>query len=154
MRTRDLRETDFESLYETQKDPESRWMAGFGFNDFTEKDAFFRHLSRIAENEESIYKVIEHEGQIVGNVGKWNNVQGPELMYEIDKKFRGKGLATSAVKEFLIVFEERPLYAHTTSDNLTSQAVLRKFGFTKYEEIVTFSEIRNSEVLELGFVLN
>lgn len=154
MRIRDLRETDFEALFEIQRDPESRWMAGFGFNDFIGKEAFFRHMSKIVENEEAIYKVIEHEGQIVGNVGKWNNDQGSELMYEIDKKFRGKGLATSAVKEFLIAFPERPLYAHTTSDNLASQAILSKFGFTKYEEIVTFSEIRNSEVLELGFVLN
>lgn len=153
MRIRDVQEDDLESLFEMQKDPESRWMAGFGSKDFENKEAFLHRMSKISKDEDSIYKVVEHELQVVGNVGKWVYEQKPELMYEIDKRFRGIGLASAAVKDFLLIFAERPLYAHTTADNLASQAILRKFGFSKYEEVLSFSDIRNMEILEIGFML-
>lgn len=128
-------------------------MAGFGAKNFDDKEAFFNRMSKISKDTDSMYKVVEHELQVVGNVGKWIHDGRPELMYEIDKRFRGIGLASAAVKGFLLVFEDRPFYAHTTADNLASQAVLKKFGFSKYEEVPAFSDIRNMEILEIGFVL-
>lgn len=153
MRIRELEAADIDSLYELHRDPESRWIAGFGSKNFDDKEAFLLRMSKISKDNESIYRVIEHEQKIVGNVGKWVHEQRPELMYEIARPFRGIGLATAAVAEFLLLFTERPLYAHTTADNLASQAVLSKFGFTKYEEVLAFSEIRNMEILEVGFLL-
>lgn len=128
-------------------------MAGFGSKEFDDKEAFYSRMSRISKDADSMYKVIEHELQVVGNVGKWVHEERPELMYEVDKRFRGIGMASAAVNEFLQVFEERPFYAHTTEDNLASQAVLNKFGFSKYEEVLSFSDIRNMDILEIGFVL-
>lgn len=154
MRIRDLQEADLDPLFEIQRDADSRWMAGFGSKDFDDKEAFLRRMSKIANDNNSIYKVIEYEHQVVGNVGKWVYEAKPELMYEIDKRFRGFGLASAAVREFLLLFEQRPLYAHVTADNLASQAILNKLGFSKYEEVLSFSDIRNMEILEIGFVLD
>jgi len=154
MRIRDVQESDLQALFEMQKDPESRWMAAFGSKDLEDKEAFFRHMHKIAKNMDVIYKVVEHEDWVVGSVGKWVSEHGPELTYWTDKRFRGIGLTSSAVKEFLLLFVERPLYAHTAGDNLASQAILKKLGFSKYEEIMSFSEIRNMEILEAGFVLD
>ena len=153
MRIRAVQEGDLQALFEIQKDPEARWMAAFGSKDFDDKEAYLRHMFKIANDKDVIYKVIEHEGQVVGNVGKWISEHGPELSYWTDKKFRGIGLTSSAVKEFLLLFAERPLYAHTAGDNLASQAILSKLGFSKYQEFISYSEIRGEEILEIGFVL-
>lgn len=154
MRIRDVQESDLQALFEIQRDPESRWMAAFGSKNLDDKEAFLRHMCKIANNKDAIYKVVEHEDQVVGSVGKWISEHGPELTYWTDKRFRGTGLTSSAVEEFLLLFIERPLYAHTAGDNVASQAILNKLGFSKYEEIMSFSEIRSMEILELGFVLD
>lgn len=153
MRIRNLQEADLQKLFEMQKDPESRWMAAFGSKDSDDWQAYLRHMAKIAEDESAIYKVIEHEVQVAGMLGKWVQEERPELMYWTDKKFRGLGLTTTAVREFLLQFTERPLYAHTAGDNLASQAILKKLGFLKYEEVMSFSDIRKMEIVELGYVL-
>lgn len=154
MRIRDLRKDDLDAIFEMQRNPESRWMAAFSSKDPDDRQAFLSHMSKIAADNEVIYKVVESENQVAGIVGKWVSESGPELMYWIDARFKGMGLATSAVKEFLLLFTGRPIYAHTAGDNLASQAVLRNSGFSKYEEIQSFSDIRNAEMLEIGFILN
>lgn len=153
MQIRDVRESDFQALFEIQRDPESRWMAAFGSKDLDNKEAYLLHMFKIAHDKDVLYKVIEHEDQVVGNVGKWISEHGSELTYWIDKKFRGINLTSSAVREFLLLFPDRPIYAHTAGDNLASQAILSKLGFSKYEEFMSFSEIRGAEILEVGFVL-
>ncbi len=153
MRIRKLQEADLQKLFEMQKDPESRWMAAFGSRDTDDYQTYLRHMSKIAEDKSAMYKVVEHEDQVAGMVGKWVNEHGPELMYWTDKKFKGLGLTTTAVREFLLLFTERPLYAHTAGDNLASQAILNKVGFLKYEEVMSYSEIRKMEIVEVGYVL-
>ena len=153
MRIRDLQKDDLQSLFDMQKDPESRWMAAFGSRDTDDLQAYLRQMAKIADDKDAIYKVVEHEDQVAGMVGKWVNEQRHELMYWTDRRFRGVGLTTSAVKEFLTLFTDRPLYAHTAGDNLTSQAILSNVGFQKFEEVMSFSEIRNKEIVEVGYVL-
>lgn len=154
MRLRDLLDSDIPFLFEMQRDAESRWMAAFGSKAGDDLPAFTLHMAKIAADENCIYKVVEHDGRVVGNVGKWVHDQSPELTYWTDKKYRGTGLTTSAVKEFLKLFVDRPIYAHTAGDNLASQAILVNVGFSKYEEVLSFSEIRNMEIVEVGYILH
>ncbi len=87
MPIRDVRESDLQALFEIQKDPESSWMAAFGSKDLDNKEAFLLHMSKIAKDKNVLYKVIEHEDRVVGNVGKSISEHGPELTYWTDKKF-------------------------------------------------------------------
>lgn len=153
MRIRDLEAGDLDAIFHMQGDGDSRWMAAFGTKDFDDKEAFLVRMSKIAADSDSIYRVLEHADQVVGSIGKWVDGDRPELMYWVDRKFWSQGLASSAVETFLLEYTQRPLYAHIVSDNFASQAILIKNGFTKYEEITSFSEIRKMDVVEIGFVL-
>lgn len=154
VRIRDVETNDLDVLFRMQGDSDSRWMAAFGTKDFNDKEAFLIRMSKIAADANSIFRVLEHAEEVIGFIGKWVDGDRPELMYWVDRKFWGKGIASSAVEEFLLQYSQRPLYAHIVSDNLASQAILIKNGFTKYEEVTAFSDIRNVDVVEIGFVLN
>lgn len=83
-----------------------------------------------------VYPVIVRQtGENIGyvqvcpvNDGNW------EIGYHIAKKYTGKGYATEAVKAFLPVITEQAgisgVYGICLADNIASQAVLRKCGFT------------------------
>jgi len=46
-------------------------MAEFGSKDLDSKVAFLRHMSKLANDKNVLYKVIEYDDQVVGNVGNW-----------------------------------------------------------------------------------
>lgn len=130
---RDVRDEDFEALYEYQLEPESNEMAGVEGRD---REGFRAHRARIAANPESIVRVIEVDGDgVVGDVMSWRNTQGVrEIGYRIGKAFWGRGIATAALAAYLAEEAERPLYAHVVMHNLGSMKVLERCGFERLPE--------------------
>jgi RimJ/RimL family protein N-acetyltransferase len=58
-----------------------------------------------------------------------------EHQRDVGKEFWGRGIASSAVREFLEVDTSRPLFAFVAKENLGSLCVLQKNGFTIVEEV-------------------
>jgi RimJ/RimL family protein N-acetyltransferase len=106
-------------------------MAAFPSRD---KEAFMAHWAKIMADETLILKTILLDGQIAGNVVSWEQDGQQEVGYWIGKSYWGKGIASSALSQFLRHVMARPLYAHVAKHNIASIRVLEKCGFTVFGE--------------------
>lgn len=152
MKLRFVEKSDYQRLFEIHDDAQSHLEAGF--SQLKSRDEYFQHLDRILSMDTVILKIIEVDGEVVGNIGKWVMQEQPELMYWIDRKYMGRGLATQAVQLFLHEFTQRPIYAHTAADNIASNRVLEKNGFLKVGELRSFADARGEEILEYEWKLD
>jgi RimJ/RimL family protein N-acetyltransferase len=123
---RDVTQADLPTFFEHQKDPEAARMAAFQPR---ARDAFMAHWTRILADSGSAVKTIVFEGQVAGNVVSWTSSGERLVGYWVGKEFWGKGVATAALAQFLVVYPERPLHAHVAKDNVGSVRVLQKCGF-------------------------
>lgn len=69
----------------------------------------------------------------------------PEVSYWIGKPYWGRGIATAALRAFLLEVTARPMYARAAKDHLASLRVLEKCGFTIVGEDKGFAEARGEE---------
>jgi RimJ/RimL family protein N-acetyltransferase len=130
---RDVEESDLDSLFEHQRDPESVRMAAVPARD---RAAFDAHWARILADETTITKAIVVDGQVVGNVLSFMGDGRRLVGYWIDRHHWGKGIATAALARFLELVEIRPLYAHAAIANVGSTRVLERCGFVAIDERV------------------
>lgn len=147
---RDVTESDLPILFEQQLDPEANQMAAFPARD---RDAFMAHWTRLLSDTATIKKAILFEGQVAGNIGKFEQSGQPLVGYWIGRQYWGKGIATKALAALLDHVEERPLYAHVAKHNVASIRVLEKCGFTICGEDKGASSSGGDEVEELVLVL-
>jgi RimJ/RimL family protein N-acetyltransferase len=66
----------------------------------------------------------------------------------ISADYKNQGIATAAVKEFLLLDPQRPMEARTAFDNLASAKVLEKNGFLVWGADTYFANARNAEIVE------
>lgn len=86
--------------------------------------------------------VLEATGEAVGKVGYWDSMHDGEGIYEMGWQvlpaFQGRGIAGAAVAQALAltrsVGKYRFVHAFPAVDNLPSNAICRKSGFTLVEE--------------------
>lgn len=141
---REVLEDDLELFFENQLDPDALRMTGFPSRD---KDAHMAHWLRILTDPSVTAATVLFEGGVAGNIVSWDNDGERELGYWIGRSFWGRGVATSALKQFLEQFDGPPLHAHVTKRNAGSLRVLEKCGF------VIVSEGRFGEVDEVDLFL-
>lgn len=108
---------------------------------FTEQGQATRLAALLAEREQgrAYPYVIEADGEVAGRITVTNVVRGPfcsgSLGYWVAADHTGRGLATAAVTHVVDdCFTRHGLHrieAATLVDNLASQAVLRRTGFTE-----------------------
>jgi len=87
--------------------------------------------------------VLREENKVIGNVElchfSWFEGKGVEICYRLNRKYRGKGYVTEAVKVAIdYCFKKlklRKIYADTDPDNRASQRVLEKLNF-KLEGVI------------------
>ena len=127
VRLRDVTESDLPILFEQQLDPEANQMAAFPARDW---DVFMAHWARLLSDTSTVKKTILFEGQVAGNIGKFELSGQPLVGYWIGRQYWGKGIATKALAALLDQVKERPLYAHVAKHNVASIRVLEKCGFT------------------------
>lgn len=92
---REVRDDDLDALFAHQADAEAAAMADFPSRD---RAAFLEHMARITADPEARYRVIEADGQVVGNIGSFYAHGGREVGYWIDRAHWGRGIASRALE--------------------------------------------------------
>ncbi len=141
-------EADLPIFFAQQLDPDANYMAAFTAKDPTDRAAFDAHWAKILANETIINQTVLLGGQVVGNVSSFEQFGEREVSYWLGKEFWGQGVATQALAAFLDILKTRPLFARAAKDNLASQRVLQKCGFTIIGEDNGFANARGTETEE------
>ena len=129
---RNVTRSDLPIFFEQQLDSDANRMAAFTAKNPADRDAFMAHWMKILVDATVTVKTILFEEHVVGHVASYTDISfgKPEVTYWIGKEYWGKGLATSALSEFLRNQQVRPLYARAAKDNIASIRALEKCGFT------------------------
>ena len=99
-------------------------------------------------------RTIKIENKIVGSIAKFVIENDAEITYWIDKNQWGRGIATMALKKFLLIEKTRPILGRVAFDNYASQKVLQKCGFIKTGSDKGFANARQTEIEEFIYRLN
>lgn len=146
---RHVEEADLPLFFEQQLDAEANYMAAFTAKDPADREAFDAKWVKILADGSIQIRTILYGKQVAGHIvcHGWFGV--PEVSYWLGKEYWGRGIATTALRLFLEVVQERPLYARAVKDNRSSIRVLKKCGFTAYGEDKGFAHSRGQEVEEV-----
>jgi len=128
---RDVTESDLETFFAQQLDPEATRMAAFPSR---EREAFFAHWKNVRSEASNIVQAVVFDGELAGNVVSWEQDGERKVGYWIGRDYWGRGIATAALAEFLKRLPVRPLVAHVAKHNAASIRVLQKCGFTVSRE--------------------
>jgi len=141
-------EGDLPVFFEHQLDPEATRMAAFAPRD---RDAFMAHWrTNVLGDDSAVVKTVVVDERVAGNVVSWFAKDGRRVVgYWIGREYWGKGVATSALSEFLGHVTTRPLYAHVAKHNIASIRVLEKNGFTILNEDAGPADLPGDDVEEL-----
>lgn len=137
---------DIAMFYEQQQDPEAAWMVAFTRQDAADRDAFETHWRRILSDDSVVARTVLADGRVAGNLLKFDTHGQPEVGYWIGREWWGRGVATAALRAFLIEIDERPLYGVVARDNAASIRVLEKCGFIVVGQDRAFAHARDVEV--------
>jgi len=99
-------------------------------------------------------RTIKANDEIAGSIAKFVMEGKAEITYWIDRKFWGRGIATTALNEFLKIEQIRPIYGRVAFDNYGSQKVLEKCGFIKVGTDNGFANARQTEIEEYIYKLS
>ena len=145
---------DLEILFQFQLDPEANYLAAFTAKDPNDKSAYIEKYSKFLNDPTIHMRTIKTGDRIIGSVAKFLMDNAPEITYWIDRKFWGQGIATDALREFLIIEKNRPIRARVAFDNYGSQRVLEKCGFIKTGMDKGFANARQEETEEFIYMLS
>lgn len=144
---------DLEILFQFQLDKEAIYLAAFTAKDPNDKAAYLEKYSKIITDPQINMKTIKINNIIVGSISRFLMHGDHEITYWIDKKYWGKGIASTALKNFLTIENTRPIYGRVAFDNLGSQKVLEKCGFVKIGTDKGFANARHVEIEEFIYKL-
>ena len=114
-----------------------------------EWDAFISHWHhRVLGDPANKTRTILVDGQVAGYVGSWEGDGKRLVAYWVGREYWGRGIARSALEEFLRTHEHhRPMHAYVALSNTRSIRVLENCGFQRIDEPVTGAD----EVVEALF---
>ncbi|WP_288442797.1 GNAT family N-acetyltransferase [uncultured Chryseobacterium sp.] len=139
---------DLETLFQFQLDDEANHLAAFTSKDSTNKEFYIAKFTKLLADPTINNQTIIAGTVIVGSIAKFIMQDDVEITYWIDKNFWGKGIATTALKDFLTIETTRPIFGRVAFDNLGSQKVLEKCGFIKIGTDKGFANARQTEIEE------
>lgn len=153
VRLRETREDDLAVFFEHQRDPAARHMAAFTGTDPEDRPAFLERWTRILRDTAIAKRTVLVDGEVAGHVGGFERFGQPEVTYWLGREHWGKGIATTALRAFLLEFDRRPLFARAAGDNGASIRVLEKCGFAVSGHERAFADARGEEIEEVVLVL-
>ena len=153
LRLRDLQGADFDQIFEDQRDPQARHMAAFAAPDPEDREAFDRKWRQLLADDSITTRALELGGEFVGYLISFEQAGDRQVGYWISKAYWGRGLATRGLRLFRGELGTRPLHACVVEDNLASQRVLRKCGFSPVGDRRAHAHGRGAEVREILFEL-
>ena len=154
VRLRAIADADLPTLFEQQLDPAANHMAAFTHPDPADRAAFDAHWAKIRADPTVTQLTILVDGAVAGWVGSYGPPDEPEVTYWLGREFWGRGLATQALRQFLAIQTQRPIYARAAQDNLGSVRVLEKCGFQHLGVERGFANARGAEIEEVRLVLH
>lgn len=145
--------SDLDFLFQFQLDKEGGYLAAFMPKDPTDKAAFIAKYTKLLSDQTVNNQTILFDNNIVGSIAKFEMQGEAEITYWIDRNFWSKGIATTALKNFLRVEHARPIFGRVAFDNFGSQKVLEKCGFIKIGSDKGFANARQTEIEEYIYKL-
>lgn len=146
-------EADILHFFEHQLDPEASFMAAFTVDDPADWEAFQARWTMLLANETIIARTILWGEAVAGSISRYEEMGRPEITYWLGRRFWGQGIATQALRLFLVLVPERPIYARVVKDNAASLRVLQKNGFAIIGEDRGYANARRAEVEEFILML-
>jgi RimJ/RimL family protein N-acetyltransferase len=143
---RKIEPADLDTFYTQQLDPEANRMAAFV--NPRDQAAFIAHWEKILKSAENTNRTIVADGQVAGYVACYPNEGALEVTYWLGRGFWGRGVATRALEQLLLLVVERPMAARVATDNLGSLKVLQKCGFKIVGTDKGFATARGEETEE------
>jgi len=130
---RNVVEGDLRTFFEHQRDPEATSMAAYPAKEW---DAFMSHWrNKVLGDPANEAQTTLVDDQVAGYVASWEQDDRRLVGYWIGREFWGRGVARSALDEFLRTHEHhRPIYAYVALSNTRSIRVLEKCGFHRVGE--------------------
>lgn len=153
VRLRETTEADFPILFEQQKDPLAIHMAAFTAEHPDDWNGFVARWSRNLRDPSTVNRTILVGDDIAGSIVSYVAFGEREIGYELGREYWGKGIATSALRSFLTIVRERPLFARAAQDNVASLRVLQKCGFAITGENVAYANGRAAQTAEFILTL-
>jgi ribosomal-protein-alanine N-acetyltransferase len=145
---------DLNLFFQFQLDEEASYMAAFMPKDPHNKTAYIEKYTKFLSDPTINMRTIRYNDVIVGSLAKFVIENNAGITYWIDRKFWGRGIATTALKEFLKVEQTRPIYGHVAFDNYGSQKVLEHCHFVKIGVDKGFANARQTEIEEYIYKLS
>lgn len=129
---RPVTESDLPILFQQQLDLEAVVLSAYPSKD---RGEFMRHWEGIMKNKNVTARTIVYKEKVAGHILCWKVGKFEQRVgYWISNQLWGRGIATSALQEFLIEVKVRPLFAEVANHNLASKRVLEKNGFALHDE--------------------
>lgn len=125
---------DLPIFFVHQLDPEATRLAAFPSR---ERDTFMKHWTEnVLGQPANVARTILVDGHVAGNIGAWTDAElgGRLLGYWLGREFWGRGVASTAVAQFLSLESARPLIGRVAQHNRGSIRVLEKNGFARVGE--------------------
>jgi len=144
---REVIDSDLAFFYRFQLDPVANRMAAFTTKDPADHEAFLTHWENIRKDESVKIRTVLYMGEVAGSVLSYVTDEKPEVSYWIGREYWGRGIATRALTEFLLIQTTRPVYARVARDNFASVRILEKCGFVRIGTEEGFANARG-EVIE------
>ena len=127
-------------------------MAAFG-SALDDREAFETRWRGMLDNEGSLIRTIEVEAQTAGYVAHFQQFDRPSISYWLGRSFWGRGIAKTAVAQFVAGIAARPLYARVAWDNQASLRVLAHCGFQRVGTDRDFAQARGEDLDEIILAL-
>ncbi|CAN5608752.1 GNAT family N-acetyltransferase [soil metagenome] len=153
VKLRPTEKSDLEHFFQFQLDKEAGFLAAFMPINPADKEAYFEKYLRHLNDPTINMRTILVDEIIAGSIAKFEIEGDAEITYWIDKKFWGKGIATTALNTFLTIENARPLSGRVAFDNLASAKVLEKCGFIKTGTDKGFANARQAVIEEFIYKL-
>jgi ribosomal-protein-alanine N-acetyltransferase len=153
VRLRPTQEADLEQLFRFQLDEEACRLAAFMPADHTNPVAYREKYTRFLHDPTINMQTILVGEAIAGSIAKFVLEGEAEITYWIDRQFWGRGIATAALREFLVLERTRPLFGRVAFDNVGSQKVLANGGFVRVGTDTGFARARQTQMEEVIYRL-
>lgn len=145
---------DLNAFFCFQLDKEANYLAAFTSKNPNDKTAYIEKYTKHLTDPTIHMRTIKVADEIAGSIAKFVMEGEAEITYWIDKKFWGKGIATTALRKFLTFENARPVFGRVAFNNFGSQKVLEKSGFVKVGTDKGFSNARQTETEEFIYKLS
>jgi ribosomal-protein-alanine N-acetyltransferase len=144
---------DLTCFFEFQLDPEAAYLAAFMPAEPLGQAAYIAKYSAFLLDPTIHMQSIMVAGTLVGSLAKFERAGEAELTYWLDRAYWGQGIATQALRTFLVLEPSRPLIGRVAFDNIGSQKVLEKNGFVPIGRATGFAPARHAQLEELIYQL-